>query len=63
MSLDEIKDTDEKFEIANQPYIIDKELLAKAENVIIDFTEMGFKIDTNMVMPESECGGCSSGGC
>ncbi len=62
MALDESKDSDEIFEIGNQPYVIDKELLAESAPVIVDFNEMGYKIDTNMVMPESECGGCSSAG-
>ncbi len=62
MALDGSKDSDEIFEIGNQPYVIDKELLAEATHVKIDFTDMGFKIDTNMVMPESGCDGCGSAG-
>ncbi len=62
MALDESKDNDEVFEIGNHPYIIDKKLLAEATPVTVDFNEMGFKIDTGMVMPESGCGGCGSDG-
>ncbi len=62
MALDESKDNDEVFEFGNQPYVINKELLAEASPVTVDFNEMGYKIDTNMVMPESGCGGCGSDG-
>ena len=62
MALDESKDSDEIFEIGNHPYVIDKELSAEAAPVKVDVTDMGFKIDTNMVMPESGCGGCGSAG-
>ncbi len=62
MALDEPKDSDETFEIGNHPYVIDKELLAEAAPVIVDFGGMGYKIDTGMVMPESGCGGCGSAG-
>ncbi len=62
MALDESKESDEIFEVGNHPYVIDKELYAQASPVTIDFTQMGYKIDTNMVMPESDCGGCGSAG-
>ena len=63
MALDESKDSDEVFEFANQPYVIDKKLLAEVAPVTVDFNGMGYKIDTNMVMPEeSGCGGCGSAG-
>ncbi len=62
MALDESKDSDEIFEIGNHPYVIDKELITEAAPVKVDFTDMGYKIDTNMVMPESGCGGCGSAG-
>ncbi len=62
MALDESKDSDEVFEIGNHPYVIDKELLTEAAPVTVDYTDMGYKIDTNMVMPESGCSGCGSEG-
>jgi iron-sulfur cluster assembly protein len=62
MALDESKDSDEVFEFGNQPYVIDKALLTEASPVTVDYNEMGYKIDTTMVMPESACGGCGSSG-
>ncbi len=62
MALDESKDSDIIFEIGDQPYIIDKELLKQAAPVNVDFTQMGYKIDTSMEMSEAGCGGCGSEG-
>lgn len=64
MALDELKDTDEVFEAGGNKYIIEKALLAEVEPLTVDFNEMGFKIDSNLKVDESACGGCSSaGGC
>ncbi len=62
MALDESKENDEIFEVGGHKYIIEKELLEKATPIIVDFTEMGFKIDANLDVGESACGGCSSAG-
>ncbi len=62
MSLDEIKENDEIFEVAGVQYVIEKDLLAQAAPVTVDYTETGFKVDSAMVFEESACGGCSSAG-
>lgn len=62
MSLDETKDNDEIFDVGGYQYIIDKELLEKAAPITVDFTEVGFKIETAMVIEETGCSGCSSAG-
>lgn len=62
MALDELKENDEIFEVGGHKYVIEKELLAQATPITIDFTEMGFKIDAALEPGESACGGCSSAG-
>lgn len=62
MALDESKEGDKLFEIDGHSFVINKELLAEAAPVLVDFTEMGFKVDTSMEFDESGCGGCSSAG-
>lgn len=62
MALDETKENDEVFEIEGNKYVIDKDLLSKAAPVKIDFTSMGFKIDTGMDLGASACGDCSTTG-
>ncbi len=62
MALDESKNDDEVFEVDGYRYVINKELLAEAAPVVVDFTEMGFKIDTTMELGESGCSGCGSAG-
>jgi len=62
MALDESKENDEIFEVGGHKYIIEKDLLAQAAPVTIDFTEMGFKIEASLDLGESGCGGCGSSG-
>ncbi len=59
IALDGAKDTDFILEIAKQTYVVDKELLAKAKPITVDFATNGFKIDTNMELPKNGCDGCS----
>jgi len=64
MALDESKEGDEVYDFDGYQYVIEKDLLSKSAPVKVDFTEIGFKIDTNMDMGESSCGGCgSANGC
>ncbi len=62
MALDEPKDTDDSFDIKGLKFVVDKEFMQKAENIKIDFTGMGFHLDSNLVIEDSGCGGCGSGG-
>jgi len=63
MALDEPKDTDDSFDVKGLKFVVDKEFMQKAENIKIDFTGMGFHLDSNMVIEESgSCGSCGSGG-
>ena len=60
MALDEPRDTDDVFKVDGFDYIIDKELLERAQPVKIDFQGMGFKLDCGINFDAS--GGCSSCG-
>ena len=62
MALDEPKDSDDTFDIKGLKFVIDKEFMEKAENIKIDFTGMGFHLDSNIDFGESGCSSCGSGG-
>ena len=64
MALDEPKDTDDAFDVKGLKFVVDKDFMQKAENIKIDFTGMGFHLDSNMDMGggSSGCGSCGSGG-
>ncbi len=62
MALDELKENDEVFEVGGHKYVIEKELLAQATPITVDFNETGFKIDAALDLGESGCGGCGSAG-
>ena len=66
MALDEKHENDKVYEIADVSYVIDKDLLEKAQPVEIDFMGMGFKINSTLELGGG-CSGCScgddSGGC
>ena len=63
MALDEPKDNDDSFDVKGLKFVVDKDFMKKAENIKIDFTGMGFHLDSNIDMGESSgCGSCGSGG-
>ena len=59
MALDEPKDTDQVFTIEGFTYLVEKELLEKAQPITVDFSGMGFKLDCSLDFG-SAAGGCSS---
>lgn len=61
MALDESKDNDEKFEIDGYTYVVEKDFLAQAQPIKVDFLEIGFKV-TSSIKLESACGSCSTSG-
>ncbi len=61
MALDESKDNDEKFEIDGYTYVVEKDFLAQAQPIKVDFLEIGFKV-TSSIKLESACGSCSTTG-
>jgi iron-sulfur cluster assembly protein len=62
MALDEPKNTDDSFDVKGHKFVVDKEFMEKAERIKIDFTGMGFHLDSNMDLGGGGCGGCGSGG-
>ncbi len=64
MALDESKDTDDVYEVDGFKYIVDKEFLKEATPIKVDFTEVGFKVESSIKFDQSACGSCgSSDGC
>ncbi len=63
MALDEPKDTDDSFDIKGLKFVVDKEFMEKAETIKIDFTGMGFHLDSNIDLGQGGgCGGCGESG-
>ena len=56
------KDTDEVFEVDGYKYVVDKEFLKEATPIKVDFTDVGFKVESNIKFDQSACGSCGSGG-
>jgi Fe-S cluster assembly iron-binding protein IscA len=56
MALDEVKDTDDVFDIDGFKYIVDKEFMKEAEPIKVDFSEFGFQFDCGIEFEE----GCSA---
>ena len=59
MALDELKDADHVFDIDGFKYIVNKEFMEKAKTIKIDFSEMGFKLDSGIAF-ESGCSSCGT---
>ncbi len=61
MALDEPKDTDKVYKVDGFEYLVDKELLEKAQPIKVDFQGMGFKLDCGIDF-SAGAGGCSGCG-
>ncbi len=59
MALDEPKDTDNVFDIDGFQYIVDKDFMEKAKFIKVDFSEMGFKLDSDIDFGAG-CSGCGT---
>ena len=64
LALDELKESDDHFEIDDFTFVIDKALMEEAKPIRIDFMGMGFKVESSLKLEESSggCAGCSCGG-
>lgn len=61
MALDEPKESDTVYEIDGFTYIVDREFMEKAQPIKVDFTEMGFKLDSGIDFgAKSGCSGCGT---
>jgi iron-sulfur cluster assembly protein len=61
MALDEPKDTDDVFDVKGLQFVVDRYFMEKAEKINIDFTGMGFQLNSNLVQEQSGCSSCGSG--
>ena len=59
MALDHENANDQTFEFGGFQFLVDKDFLAQAQPMEIDFTGNGFKITTTLEL-EQGCGGCGS---
>jgi iron-sulfur cluster assembly protein len=59
--LDEPNDMDEVFEFNGYKFIANKDLLAQAQPVTVDFKGVGFQITSNLEMADG-CTSCGTGG-
>jgi iron-sulfur cluster assembly protein len=60
MALDEPKETDDTFEVKGLTFVADKDFMENAKTVKIDFTGMGFQLDSNIDLGQSGCSSCTS---
>jgi Fe-S cluster assembly iron-binding protein IscA len=59
MALDEPKNTDDVYDIEGFKYIVNKEFMEKVKPIKIDFSGMGFKIDSGIDFG-AECSSCGT---
>lgn len=61
MAIDDKKDDDEVFEIGHVTYLVETGLIEEIKPIEVDFTDVGFKIDSSLV--SAGCSGCGEHGC
>lgn len=61
LALDEARPDDATFEFDGIRYLVDKDFLARAQPIEIDFTGQGFKVSSALKLNDG-CGGCGSSG-
>jgi Fe-S cluster assembly iron-binding protein IscA len=55
MALDEPNDSDQIFEVDGFTYLVDKQLLAEAQSIMVDFKTIGFYITGNSTNRNRQC--------
>ncbi|NOY70647.1 MAG: hypothetical protein GXP53_14365 [Deltaproteobacteria bacterium] len=63
MVLDEPNEADEVFDVKGFQFIANKDFLRQAQPVTVDFSGIGFKINSSMDLGAAGCGSCGSGSC
>ena len=61
MALDELTDTDTKFDVDDFEFIVNTEFLEKAQPIKVDFHMYGFKLDCGIDFGAA-CGSCGTKG-
>ena len=63
MALDQINDTDAVFTHEGIDFIMENPLLEQAKPVNIDYSGIGFRLDSSLELSDGGCSSCGSGGC
>jgi hypothetical protein len=63
LALDESKDTDDVFDADGYTFVVDKELMTKAQPITVDLSYMGFQINSSLELGGGCGSSCSSGSC
>ena len=61
MTLDELKDTDNLYEVDGFKYIVDKEFMEKSKPIKVDFNHLGFNLTSGIDLGAG-CSSCSTTG-
>ncbi|SLM33070.1 conserved hypothetical protein [Desulfamplus magnetovallimortis] len=62
MALDEPRDNDNTYNVKGFKFVVDKEFMKQAQLIKIDFTGMGFKLDSKIDFGQSACSSCGTSG-
>ena len=62
MALDEPKENDNNYDVKGFKFVVDKEFMKQAKLIKIDFTGMGFSLDSKLELGDSACGSCGTKG-
>ena len=62
MALDQPKETDTVVTQGDVDYIMETDLLEKAQPVTVDYTDMGFNLSSSLELGGGGCSSCGTGG-
>ncbi len=65
MALDEPRGNDDIYDVKGFQFVVDKDFMKQAKSINVDFTGMGFHIDSQMdfgSFSSSSCSSCGSAG-
>ncbi len=62
MALDEPKPTDDTYNVKGFQLVVDKEFMKQAKMIKIDFSGMGFHLDSKIDLGQSACSSCGTKG-
>lgn len=62
MALDEPRDNDDVYDVKGFKFVADKEFMKQAKIIKIDFSGMGFRLDSKIDLGQSDCSSCGTTG-
>ena len=62
MALDEPRDSDDTYDVKGFKFVVDKDFMVQAKSINIDFSGMGFRLDSQIDLGESGCSSCGTQG-